>query len=547
MELAAQTDQKKLAWWFIAGFVAVAAIAVAYRVPRLGERTFHGDEAVQAFKAGQELYEDGEYEYNPEEYHGPTLYYLTVPALWLSGIKHFADSTEVHYRIVPVLFGLGTVLCLWWARDGLGRRATLIAGLLTALSPAMVYYSRYYIQESLLVFFTFATLVTGWRYTRRRNVVWAALCGASLGMMHSSKETCVISYFGVAVAFMLTPLWARLHDEEHPLNRVFRRGESEDLRPRLARQIVAFVAAGALVSMLMFSSFFTNLQGIIDSVMSYTVYVQRAVEAGIHHHPATYYLHLLLYTHRAAGPVWSEGLIVGLALVGAVSALMRHDRDNKPGNVHFLRFVTVYTITTTIVYSSIKYKTPWSILCSLHGMILLAGAGAVVLLRIMPCWPKKAGTLRYAPKVFAGLVLAALAIQLGWQSYLANFDYYDDPRNPYVYAHAVSGVRDLGERADAIAQYAPEGHGMLIRVITPGLNYWPLPWYLRRFPNVGYWQEVPENCDAPMIITTAKLAPEVYARLKDEYQSENYGLRPGIRLVAFIRRDLWDAFMAPRM
>jgi len=56
MELAAQTDQKKLAWWFIAGFVAVAAIAVAYRVPRLGERTFHGDEAVQAFKAGQELY-----------------------------------------------------------------------------------------------------------------------------------------------------------------------------------------------------------------------------------------------------------------------------------------------------------------------------------------------------------------------------------------------------------------------------------------------------------------------------------------------------------
>mgnify|MGYP007111975937 CR=1 FL=1 len=66
-------------------------------------------------------------------------------------------------------------------------------------------------------------------------------------MMHSSKETCVISYFGVAVAFMLTPIWARIHDEEHPLNRVFRRGESEDLRPGLVRQVAAFVAAGALV------------------------------------------------------------------------------------------------------------------------------------------------------------------------------------------------------------------------------------------------------------------------------------------------------------
>jgi len=216
MERVAVNEQKKLAWWFVAGFVAAAALAAAYRVPRLDERVFHGDEAVQAFKAGQELYEEGEYAYDPEEYHGPTLYYLTVPALWLGGIERFADSTEVHYRVVPVIFGLGIVLCLWWARDGLGRRATLIAGLFTAISPAMVFYSRYYIQESLLVFFTFATLVAGWRYTRRRNVAWAALCGASLGMMHSSKETCVISYFGVAVAFMLTPIWARIHDEEHP-------------------------------------------------------------------------------------------------------------------------------------------------------------------------------------------------------------------------------------------------------------------------------------------------------------------------------------------
>ena len=546
MERVAVNEQKKLAWWFVAGFVAAAALAAAYRVPRLDERVFHGDEAVQAFKAGQELYEEGEYAYDPEEYHGPTLYYLTVPALWLGGIERLADSTEVHYRVVPVIFGLGIVLCLWWARDGLGRRATLIAGLFTAISPAMVFYSRYYIQESLLVFFTFATLVAGWRYTRRRNVAWAALCGASLGMMHSSKETCVISYFGVAVAFMLTPIWARIHDEEHPLNRVFRRGESEDLRPGLVRQVAAFVAAGALVSMLMFSSFFTNPQGIIDSVMSYTVYLQRAVESGIHHHPATYYLRLLLYTHRSAGPVFSEALLVGLALVGGVSALVRHDRDNKPGNVHFLRFVTVYTVATTAVYSSINYKTPWSILCSLHGMILLAGAGAVVLLRLTPCLPGAAGALRYVPKAVVGLVLAALTVQLGWQSYLVNFDYYDDPRNPYVYAHPVSGVRHLGERAEAIAPYAPEKHDMLIRIITPGLNYWPLPWYLRHFSNVGYWGDVPEDCDAPMVVTTAKLAPEVHARLKSKYQSENYGLRPGIRLVVFIRRDLWDAFMQTR-
>lgn len=547
MELSEHIEQKRLTWWFVAGFFLVMAVAFAYRLPRLEERTFHADEAVQAFKAGEELYERGEYAYDPEEYHGPTLYFLTVPVFWLSGVEQFTESTKFHYRIVPVVFGLATVLGLWWVRDGLGRRATLMAGLLTAISPGMVFYSRYYIQESLLVFFAFATFVAGWRYTRRRSVFWAVLCGASLGMMHSSKETCVISYFGVGVAFLLTPLWARIHDEEHPLNRVFRRGESEDLRWHLGRHIVAFIVSGLFVSMLMFSSFFTNPRGIIDSVLSYIVYVQRAVEAGIHHHPPWFYLQLLVYPRRAAGPTWSEGLIVGLALVGTISAVLRHDRDNKPGNIHFLRFVAVYTVTTLIVYSSIWYKTPWSIMSTLHGMILLAGAGAMVLLRITPCLPKGPEWVRYMPKAGVGLILAALTVQLGWQSYLANFDYYQDPRNPYVYAHSVRGPERLGERAEAIAEFHPQGHDMLIRVITPGLNYWPLPWYLRNFTRVGYWEELPEDVDAPIVITTAQLAPEIHARFEEDYHSEYHGLRPGINLIAFIRRDLWDAFIATRI
>ena len=34
-----------------------------------------------------------------------------------------------------------------------------------------------------------------------------------------------------------------------------------------------------------------------------------------------------------------------------------------------------------VVYSAIPYKTPWCLLGFLHGMILLAGVGAVVLVR----------------------------------------------------------------------------------------------------------------------------------------------------------------------
>ena len=39
--------------------------------------------------------------------------------------------------------------------------------------------------------------------------------------------------------------------------------------------------------------------------------------------------------------------------------------------------------TLTLAYSAISYKTPWCMLGFLHGMILLAGIGAVALIRML--------------------------------------------------------------------------------------------------------------------------------------------------------------------
>src|SRR5437762_8462226 len=106
----------------------------------------HTDEAVQAKKTG-DLLEENKYRYDPKEFHGPTIYYFTLPVLALSSVKTFAQSFEFHYRIVTVLFGSAAVLLLLLLLDGMGSVAALSAGLLMALSPCMVFYSRYYIQE----------------------------------------------------------------------------------------------------------------------------------------------------------------------------------------------------------------------------------------------------------------------------------------------------------------------------------------------------------------------------------------------------------------
>ena len=61
-------------------------------------------------------------------------------------------------------------------------------------------------------------------------------------------------------------------------------------------------------------------------------------------------------------------------------------------------------------------------------------------------------------------------------------------RNPYVYAHTSSDVLNLAAKMEQLARLSPEGHAMVIHVVTPE-NYWPLPWYLRSFnrDHVGYW------------------------------------------------------------
>ena len=83
--------------------LAATIVAIALRLPRLEQRPMHVDEAVNAVKFG-ELLEEGDYRYDPHEYHGPTLNYFTLLPAWLSGVQKYADLSEFTLRIVPVFF-----------------------------------------------------------------------------------------------------------------------------------------------------------------------------------------------------------------------------------------------------------------------------------------------------------------------------------------------------------------------------------------------------------------------------------------------------------
>ncbi|MCH7558095.1 MAG: TIGR03663 family protein [Planctomycetes bacterium] len=513
--------------------LAATIVALALRLPRLAQRPMHGDEAVHAIKFG-ELLEDGIYEYDPDEYHGPTLNYLTLIPAWIVSAEKLTEVSEFTLRIVPVFFGALLVLLLLLMVDGLGSGAAVYAAVLTAISPAMVFYSRYYIQEMLLVCFTFGVIVCGYRYTRSKNVKWVLLTGMFLGLMHATKETCIIAFGSMLLALLLMLLMRR------PKSSLI--NAAKEIKPS---HLIAGLVAGAVVSILFYSSFLTNLGGIVDSVRTYTTYFDRAGRNSLHIHPWYYYLKMLIYSRYGNGPIWTEALIVFLAVVGFIAAMTK--KGLSCANVNLLRFIGFYTLVLTVVYSVIPYKTPWCMLGFLHGMILLAGVGAVVLVKLMP---------NVLPRLIILLLLLGGSVYLSWQSYLSNYKFYADSLNPYVYAHPTTEVFTIAEKIEEYASVHEDGYDIPIDVICSQGDYWPLPWYLRSFKKIRWSNEVDnDTASAPLIIASpdveAALTNKLYSLTPlEERQMYLYlfdkpyyvWLRPAIKLKGFVRKDLWDRY-----
>jgi len=511
--------------------LASTICAIALRLPQLQQRPMHGDEAVHAFKFG-ELLEEGFYRYDPNEYHGPTLNYLTLLPAWAGRAQKSTDLSETTLRIVPVFFGVVLVLLLLLMADGLGRTGSVCAAILTAISPAMVYYSRYYIQEMLLVCFTFGVIVSGYRYTKNRNIGWILLAGVFLGLMHATKETCIIAFGSMLLALLLT-LLVRGRQNGSVLNTV---------KTVKSSHLIAGLIAALVVSALFYSSFFSNPAGILDSFRTYTTYLNRAGQNQLHIHPWYFYLKILLYYKYGLGPVWSEALIVILAAVGFIIAI--RGKGLSGVNFHLLRFIAFYTLLMTVVYSIVPYKTPWCLLGFLHGMILLAAVGAVGIIKAVPT---------VLPRLIIALLLLAASVHLCFQAYLASYKYYADSRSPYVYAHPTTDVFTITRRVEQLAEVHPDGLSIPVQVICPGGDYWPLPWYFRRFDKVWWWTDIDKNImPAPVIIASAGVEPKLpaYFDLPPPGQKNLYiplfdtyiELRPQIELRGYVTKDLWDSY-----
>jgi predicted membrane-bound mannosyltransferase len=82
-----------------------------------------------------------------------------------------------------------------------------------------------------------------------------------------------------------------------------------------------------------------------------------------------------------------------------------------------------------------------------------------------------------------------------------------------------------------------QGYDTPIAVAAPTPDTWPLPWYLRKYRQVGYWtrvEDVPTNFAPAVVIAAASQGDLADERFGQGKRASFYGIRPGTLLNLFV-------------
>ena len=522
--------------WSTFGVLVLIALVLGcfYRFPDLGLRPMHTDEAILGMKF-LDFWKTGVFEYDLRDYHGPFLHYLTRGFAWAWRWPDPAAVTEAGLRAVIAVCGVALVIATLFLIDALGRMATAMTMLMMAVSPMMVFYSRYFIMEVPFVLLLALFIIACWRFAQGRSRLWLLLAGAALGCAHATKETFVINLpamlCGWIAARVVTEGFVK-RSSGLRLNMGRNRGQTS--LPWLWVALTAVV-----VSVALFSGFFKHWQDVADSVAAYGNYVKRSGAASGHAKPWNYYLELIFW--RKEHGLWTEAMIGGLAVVGILTAFFG-SYGKETHRQAFLVFLSVYALAAMTAYSIVPYKTPWSILSVQWALILLAGVGANAFYRVFSA---------RLYRLVAGVLLMAGIYHLCFQTKVTLYHPVhpgtpDQPNlnAPYVYSHTSMSALKLVSRLRELAAFAPKEFACQVINADSG---WPLPWYLRDLSSLGYQIKVPDALTAPVIVADGAFLPAVQAKLAGKaYESDFFSLRPDVNVTLLVEKSLWDRFLAAK-
>jgi len=466
-------------------FLLILIAAFILRFWQLDLKLLHHDEAIHSWFSYQ-LLTKSTWAYDPS-YHGPFLYFVTA------GMFSIFGASDLVARLLPALFGfllIPLVYCIYRLRY-IDKTQTLLVSLFIAISPDMIYFSRFLRHDIFMLFFTFLLIVALFYYFERGQARFAVIAAIAAAGALSCKEEMPVLLIIIGSFFLISIWWKRF-----------------TLPPHWKRDLIVSILLVTALCMILYTGFGGHTETIIgenfgikgaDGAIQFnytTTGWYQAIDHWMAMHnqqrlggPLYYYLPLnLLYelpifilalfgaiqilfsspgtsTYYRRLKNWIHNhhfqLTVGDLAAVSVSQLKKSQQENSKSEL-FFRFCLYWMILTMAFYAYVGEKVPWLIIPQLLPMCFVA----VYKLN----WQK----------LIIALAGCIFLLVMTWHVAFVPVD-INEPIVQVQNSEEMREVMQLMDESDAL--------------VIASKDYWPLPWYFRgdRWDKITLYSSVPEE------------------------------------------------------
>ncbi len=451
-------------------------ILVLLRFAFLDARPIHHDESVNGWFVDG-MFRRGYFSYDPQNYHGPLFFYL----LGLS-FKIFGRSL-IALRVPPVIFGGLVTFTPFLFKRWLGQSGAWIAALLLAVSPAMVFYSRYAIHETG---FMLLSILWVWQWLTIRNegftpksMIWL---GLTLGGLACFKETFIL----LGAALLIAEVVSSLIEKKPTL----------PLLPRFWLMAIGVFGVAFIPIVIFFTGFFQDGEGMAKFFEAFTLWSGTGTNGNGHQKPFDYWIKIM-------------GSLEWFSLAGLVLIPFAFKQFNRE-----LRYLSWVGIALFGIYSWVSYKTPWCLLSFYWFFVFTLAAFANHLIEVrMKGWGLSRAWVWGIISIGA-LVSAAQAYDVAYQN-------PDQDGHAYIYGQTYHELTDQVQKILDHARADPS-YKETVRIQVVSSFTWPLPFLLGEFKSVAYYTEknVPPVLDGDLILMDEPFYRQYSTRLRRAYRAE---------------------------
>ena len=461
-------------------FLAMLFSAIFLRLSIIDFRPMHHDEGVNGYFAEEVL--NGKWKYNPENFHGPSAFYLYALAFLVFGKELYA------MRIVSVLFAVASAIVIYNMREKF-EKGFVFASFFLLFSPTFFYYSLDAIHEIIFAFATFASLVYALKAVEESTQKNFITTASMLALMFITKE----GSFLIAPAILIIAIAYALILGKRP---------SENFMKKLGVSALVF----ALIFCLFFTSFGSNLQGISDAFKAPFLWSSRMQRGEGHEKPEFYYVEVLLKT---------ELFLVMFAILGAIIAFKANDR--------FFTAIAVFSLLFIIGASVPRYKVPWGLVTLIPFLATLAGY----------TMEKMENRLMLFFVIVAPIMI--------WQSIAYSSIDSTASFNKLAYVETTFEAKEVME---TVRNFSQAKVPRIAIITAPNTDVWPLVWAFNKY-STFYYNEINnvyiESYD--FLILDSKNFNELerkqeFNRIKEVFEIKRFALRAGLELFFFEKRPL---------